>query len=214
MADGILGKKIKELRVERDWTQNELAKRSGIDRGYLASIETGKVVNPSVDTFLKLARAFSIRPEELYQAAGYIKETRGDFPRKESPEEILQRFNIAMPSSVPIYEDFPFHAGDPVQPIDYAPMAKTQARTRNLEGYIVRGSCLNPQIEDKDIIIIDRDAQIENGDIVACLVEGELHLARLRRIAGEVYLENNNGRIRLEEDQIAAPVIEVRRRLK
>jgi transcriptional regulator with XRE-family HTH domain len=209
-----LDDKIKQLREERGWTQDELAKRSGLDRAYIAAIETKQIKKPSVESFLKLARAFKIRPEELYQAAGYIKDVTTIIPHKEPWDEILVRFNIAMPSSVPIYEDFPFHAGEDIRPIDYIPMVKNHVKKRNLEGYIVRGSCLRPLIEDKDIIIIDRDAPIESGDIVAGLIDGKMHLARLRKIANQLWLENNNGRILFKEYELAAPVIEVRRRLK
>jgi SOS-response transcriptional repressor LexA len=72
----------------------------------------------------------------------------------------------------------------------------------------------SPLIEDKDIIIVDREASIDAGDIVACLFQGELHLGRLKKIAGELYLENNLGRIKLQDCQVAAPVIEITRRLK
>jgi transcriptional regulator with XRE-family HTH domain len=210
----VIGQKIKELRSERGWTQNELAQKSGVDRGALASIETGKAKHPKTANLLKLARAFNIRPEELYQAAGYIQDAGTVYQRPETPEELLQRFNIALPSSVPIYEEFPFHAGEPVEPVEYLPIVKDRTRKRNLEGYIVRGECLTPEIQDKDIIIIDRDAEIQIGDIVACMVNSVIHLARLRRIGGELFLENNTHRMRLEEATIAAPVIEVRRRLK
>lgn len=207
--------KIKELRAERGLTQDELANRSGVDRGTLASIETGKAKNPTTTNLLKLARAFNIRPEELYQAAGYIFDTNVLLRlAKETPEDILDRLRVAISSHVPVYEDFPFHAGAPVEPMDYVPVVKERAKGRNLEGYIARGRCLEPEISDGNIIIVDRDGQIEHGDIVACLVDGMLHLARLRKIADELFLENNDGRIKLEQDTIAAPVIEVRRRLK
>lgn len=209
-----LGEKLKELRADRGWTQNELAKRSGLDRGYIANLETNMVDKPSADTFLKLARAFNIRTEELFQAAGYISDRIDYLLRRETSEEILERLRIVHPVTVPIYEDFPFHAGAPVQPMDYVPVVKERAKGRNLEGYIARGKCLEPEISDGNIIIVDRDGQIEHGDIVAALVDGMLYLARLRKIGDELYLENNNGRIKLEQDTIAAPVIEVRRRLK
>lgn len=209
-----LGQKIKELRTQRDWTQNELAKRTNLGRGYLAQLEANIVAKPSADTFLKLARAFNIRPEELYQAAGYIKDARGISQQKETPHELLERVRITLPESVPIYEEFTLHAGRPIEAIDYIPVVRDQARGKNLEGYIVHGKCLEPEINDGDIIIIDRDGQIEHGNIVACLVQGELHLARLRKIADELFLESNERRIKLDEAQIAAPVIEVRRRLK
>lgn len=211
----LLGIKIKELRALREWTQNELAKRAGIPRTNLASIETGKVVKPGTDTLLKLARAFKVRPEELYEAAGYIIDTSVlvRLP-KETPEEILERLRLVHPVTVPIYEDFPLHAGTPVEPIDYVPIVRDRARGKRLEGYIAHGKCLEPEVTDGNIIIVDRDGQIEHGDIVAALVDGMLYLARLRKIADELFLENNDGRIKLEQDTIAAPVIEVRRRLK
>jgi len=209
-----LDEKIKQLREERKWTQDELARRSGLDRAYIAAIETRQIKKPSVESFLKLARAFKIRPEELYQAAGYIKDVGTFIPHKESWEDMLVRFNIAMPSSVPIYEEFPFHAGEDVRPIDFVPVVKDNVKKRNLEGYIVRGNCLSPKIEDKDVIIIDRDTPIENGDIVACLIDTRMHLARLRKISNQLWLENNDGRILFKKFEVAAPVIEVRRRLK
>lgn len=91
MTNG-LGQKIKELRAQRDWTQNELWRHSGIGRTTLASIETGKVANPSAPTFLKLARAFNIRPEELYEAAGYIREPRIAY--EETPEQLLDNLKL------------------------------------------------------------------------------------------------------------------------
>ena len=210
-----MGTKLRELRAERGWTQNELAKRSGVARTNLASIETGKVMKPATETILKLARAFNINERELYHAAGYILDTSVLVRLgKESSEDILERLRIIIPYTVPIYEDFPFHAGSPVEPVDHVAMVRDRAKGRKLEGYIVHGNCLEPEISDNNIIIVDRDGQIDNGDIVAALVDGELYLARLRKIAGEVYLENNDGRIKLEECQIAAPVIEVRKRLK
>jgi len=209
-----LGKKLKQLRIEKGWTQNELAKRSGLARGYLAQLEGDVVANPSAETFLKLARAFNIPPEELYEAAGYIKDARRPYQHKETPEEILDRLRLDMPLTVPIYEEFRLHAGKPVEPKEYVAMVKDRAMVRNLEGYIAHGKCLEPEISEGNIIIIDRDGQIDNGDIVVALFNDELHIGRLRKIAEELYLENNDGRIKLAECQIAAPVIEVRRRLK
>lgn len=209
-----LGAKLKELRAERNWTQNELSKRAGIARTNLASIETGKVRNPATDTLLKLAHACNIRPEELYQAAGYVKDITLTRPRQETPEEILERLRVVISSTIPVYDEFPFHAGEPVEPRDYVALVKSRTGGRRLEGYLVKGKCLEPDITSGDIIIVDRDGQIDIGNTIAVLFKGELHLGRLRQIANELYLENNAGRVKLEDCQVSAPVIEVRRRLK
>lgn len=211
-----LGEKLRELRKNKGWTQEEVAKRTSLGRGYIAQLERNIVARPSADTFLKIAQAFNINERELYQAAGYIsREGRGVYQvRKETTEELLDRFRITLPEEVPIYEEFTLHAGKPVVPIDYIPISRQTAKGRRLEAYITRGNCLTPEIQDGNIVVIDREGPIDEGDIVACVVGDELHIARLRKIAGELYLENNHGRYKLSEALIAAPVIEVRRKLK
>ena len=38
-----LGERIRELRNAKGWTQFELSERMGVDRSYLAEVETGKI---------------------------------------------------------------------------------------------------------------------------------------------------------------------------
>ena len=38
-----LGTRIRDLRKAQGWTQFEMAERTGIDRSYLAEVETGKI---------------------------------------------------------------------------------------------------------------------------------------------------------------------------
>ena len=212
-----LAKKIRELRAERGWTQLDLAKRSGLDRGYIANLEGSKSIQrPSADAFLKLASAFKIKPEELYHAAGYISEAKHIKPRLETPEEILDRLRLATPQSIPVYpwEAFPFHAGDGIEPIEYIYRARPKISSKHVEAYVVHGDCLEPKIHDLDVIVVDLEGQIENGDIVACLVDNEFHVLRVRNVAGELWFEDNHGKFQFEQCQEIAPVIEVIRRLK
>ena len=212
----MLRQKIRDLRAERGWTQAELSRRSGLDRGYIANLEGSKSIQrPSADAFLKLAHAFNIKPEELYQAAGYIKETKIPY-RPETPEEILDRLKLATPQSIPVYpwEAFPFHAGDGVEPVEYVYRARVKSTSRNIQAYIVHGDCLSPKIGDGDVIIIDREGAIDNGDIVACVLDNQFHILRVRKVASELWLEDNHGKFKFEQCQDAAPVIESIRRLK
>lgn len=201
----------------REWTQNELAKRSGVDRGALASIETGKAKNPTTINLLKLARAFNIRPEELYQAAGYIKEAEVSYPYQQqmTSGQIVEQLTLTLPVSIPVYAVYPFDPGKWTEPIAYIHRDRDKAK-KSLEGYLIHGgmSLLDPVIIDGDIIIMDKEGEIHNGDIIICLFENKLQLGKFRKIADEPWLENNFGRIKFEECQAAAPVIEVIRRLK
>jgi len=203
----LLGDKIKELRLKAGLSQVELANKARIDSSYLSRLESKRVKSPSYTIVLRLARALSSAPNELLERDTTVTQA-------ESPEEILDRYRIAMPASVPLYEDYPFHAGKPVEAADYLPIVRDRAAKRNLEGYIVRGKCLEPDVKDGDVVIVDRTGQIDVGNTVACLFNDELHIGRLRKIDEELYLENNHGRMKLEECKVAAPVIEVRRKLR
>jgi len=211
----LLAIKIKETRALREWTQNDLAQRSGVNRGYLACIETGKVANPSVDIFLKLARAFNVRPEELYQAAGYIKEAKPSFQFQETSEQILERLRLAHPATIPVYTAYPFAHEPSNQPIAFLYRDKKEAN-RSLEGYLIYGGkpLMEPEIKDEDIIIVDRDGEINNGNIIACIVDDALQLGRLKKIGGDLWLENNEGRIKFVDCEVPGVVIELIRGLK
>lgn len=192
-------------------TQAELARRSGLSRGHIARIETGGYKGTQQLTFECLAKGLGLSLNEL---SSKVRGTTILETRKETPEEILDRLKLIQPVSIPVYTDFPFHAGEPVEAVEYMYRARTRATRMTIEAYIVHGKCLEPIIRNQDIIIVDREAAMDNGDIVAALVSGELHIGHLRKIADELYLENNDGRIKFDECQVAAPVIEVVRRLK
>ena len=61
-----LKNKIKVYRAMNDWTQEELAKRVNVTRKTINTIENRKFV-PSAYLALKIARAFGVSVEELFQ---------------------------------------------------------------------------------------------------------------------------------------------------
>ena len=54
-----IGLRIAELRKERDWTQEELAKRCNLGRSHIARIERG-MYNIQLDTLSIIAGAFGM----------------------------------------------------------------------------------------------------------------------------------------------------------
>lgn len=61
----LLGKKIKELRQKRRYTQEKLAEMANIEIPSLSNIENGKNY-PNHETLYKLATALNVRPFELF----------------------------------------------------------------------------------------------------------------------------------------------------
>jgi transcriptional regulator with XRE-family HTH domain len=59
---------IRRLRDDRLWTQEELAKRAGLDRTEVQKIENGNR-NPGVEVLLKLAGAFELTTNDILRGA-------------------------------------------------------------------------------------------------------------------------------------------------
>jgi DNA-binding XRE family transcriptional regulator len=61
-AEGVLSNRVKVSRIARNWSQEELARRSGVSRTGISAIEVGRLV-PSVATALSIAEALGCRVE-------------------------------------------------------------------------------------------------------------------------------------------------------
>lgn len=59
--------KLKELREQRGWTQEELCKRSGIGRITVSRIENGHTKGIDFETLEKLAEALDVHPAVLIE---------------------------------------------------------------------------------------------------------------------------------------------------
>lgn len=57
--------RLKVLRAERDWNQQDLADALGVSRQSVNAIETGKY-DPSLPLAFKIARLFGMRIEEIF----------------------------------------------------------------------------------------------------------------------------------------------------
>lgn len=58
------GQRIRQLRQERGWSQEEYGERCNLDRTYISGIERG-VRNPSLEVLESLAKGFEMPLSEL-----------------------------------------------------------------------------------------------------------------------------------------------------
>ncbi len=61
-----LGRRIQMLRDQRKMTQEQLAKKAGLSRGYLARLETGRH-DPSARTLATIAKALRVPIASLFK---------------------------------------------------------------------------------------------------------------------------------------------------
>ncbi len=60
----IFGAVLKEFRIQRDLTQQQLADFTGMDRAYISELERG-LLSPSLDTFFKLSYELKVKPKDF-----------------------------------------------------------------------------------------------------------------------------------------------------
>ena len=66
-----IGVAIREIRLERDLSQADLARLCGLPQQTISAAELGKTI-PRADTLLTLAHALGVSPDRIYQKAGLM----------------------------------------------------------------------------------------------------------------------------------------------
>lgn len=77
-----IGEKIKGYRLERDFTQEEVAARARISLNTLQKIESGRTENMQFRTLERLARAFDLQPQDRTDLYEFINDQIDAAPRR------------------------------------------------------------------------------------------------------------------------------------
>src|SRR4051812_10319786 len=62
-----LGASIRMLRLEKGWSQEQLAERAGLSYKFVGEVERG-VGNPSVETLFEIATALGVEPVAFFES--------------------------------------------------------------------------------------------------------------------------------------------------
>ncbi len=69
----ILGARIKELRLKKEMTQNDLADQCNFEKASMSRIESGKT-NITILTLYKISKALNIEIKEFFKSDGVLKD--------------------------------------------------------------------------------------------------------------------------------------------
>jgi len=171
-----LGEYIKTIRHRRGLSQWELSRLSGLTRSHLSRLELDDIEDPSAETFLSLARALKVHPNDLYQAAGYI-EGNARFRRSldETPEEAFEELEKIILQPVPVLEKINSKVSDVVQ---YSQWQLSQGEHNKVIGVLAKGFNLEPEVKEGDIIFINQEQLPAPGNVVLCYQDEKVQLAR------------------------------------
>lgn len=180
--------RIKRLREEQDMSQDELAKKCGYsDRSTISKIEKGERNLPGSKIKI-IAEALGVKPSYLMDGENNksdfnIFSIKGVLP--------LPRTN-KKPRLGAIACGEPILAEENIEDYDDVPDDMKCDFTLLCEG----DSMINARIYDGDIVYIREQPQVENGEIAACLVDGEFEtkatLKRFYKYDDKIILQSEN----------------------
>jgi len=76
-VQAVLGRRIKELRSSKNYSQSHLAELTGLNRAHISAIENGHQ-NISLDSLIKLALCLDVRLSELFEVPNSMSDRLRD----------------------------------------------------------------------------------------------------------------------------------------
>ncbi|RJP35910.1 MAG: helix-turn-helix domain-containing protein [Phycisphaerales bacterium] len=159
------GRRLRRLRLERGWTQVELARRANINQGFLSQIERDEKL-PSTRMLDALATALEV-PQAVLLGAG----ADHDAPQRLDTREL------------PLFGTIP--AGPPSESQEQLEMFPVLRHQWSPDFYCLRleFDSMEPTLKPGDIVLVhyrpDVDPEHVPGRICACLVNGQPTLKRV-----------------------------------
>ncbi len=175
-----VGQYIKELRLSRDISQEELGKIVGVKRAAVQKWECGTVQNLKRTTIQKLAEYFDVNPatfvlddtdEPNYEALG-LK------PIKLKKIPMLGEIACGEPIYANQEYETYIEASSDIQ-ADFCLTAKGD-------------SMINARIFDGDIVFIRKQSDVDNGEIAAVCINDEVTLKRVYKYPNRLELRPEN----------------------
>ena len=197
--------RLRSVREQRNLSQKQVADYLGITSQAYGYYERGER-NPGSDNLRKLANYFDVSVDYL-------------LGRDQDQNQINNRY-IPLLGSVP--------AGIPIEAIEdieeYIDIYPRFVKHGELFALRVQGDSMEPDLRNGDIVIIEKQEFVENGDVAVVRVNGEdVTLKRVKLTAKGLMLIPSNPAydpVFFDSDQVATlpvtiigKVIEIRRRL-
>jgi len=213
------GTLIRNARDRAELKQESLAQLVGCAPSYITKLEKGRSV-PSLDLAMKLERALRLKPNELINRVIALKLPPGSrqvvrdvtIPYDYSKDLPLEAVVPKGFDRVPILGSAPAgkksFAHDEVE--QWVPLPREITKGHRTYLLRVNGDSMIPRINPGDFIIVDADAQPENGQTVVIRIDGEPAIKRFSHYGETIVLESTNPKYPRQEYPAAKHEIQLR----
>lgn len=203
-----LAQKIKFLRSENGWTQEDLANKSGVSIQSIKRYETNMGGNITTSNLEKIAKVFNV------QTSYFLKDNNGSLEVRKSDENLVRKSFVSPENlsisptnlknsqkdiktiSIPYFEDTYASAGGGMINYDEAPVImdfdedflrmflRISGSIKGIHIINARGDSMEPTITSGELLFIN-PMQNENGIISGCIYiinyDGDLYVKRIEK---------------------------------
>jgi SOS-response transcriptional repressor LexA len=199
--------KLLHLRTSLGLTQEEFGEKLNVSNQFVSQVEVGKR-NVGLRFLKKVSETFGVKLMELIGEEDKFVITEDDesfimkFLKTLTVEEKAQILKtIYRIKKIPLRE-IPVvgyaRAGEPLElveitdPIDVLTLPMNE--TKNVSyAVIVRGDSMKDKgIEDGDILLVDPESSVENGQLVIAVIDNKVTFKKLKKENGKIFLEPAN----------------------
>jgi SOS-response transcriptional repressor LexA len=199
--------KLLHLRTSLGLTQEEFGEKLNVSNQFVSQVEVGKR-NVGLRFLKKVSETFGVKLMELIGEEDKFVITEDDesfimkFLKTLTVEEKAQILKtIYRIKKIPLRE-IPVvgyaRAGEPLElveitdPIDVLTLPMNE--TKNVSyAVIVRGDSMKDKgIEDGDILLVDPESPVENGQLVIAVIDNKVTFKKLKKENGKIFLEPAN----------------------
>lgn len=163
-----LGKYLEECRKSKGYSTYDINKITNISQSYISLIEKGKRKASAV--ILKtLAPVYNLDYLDLYEKAGYI-DLIEDEKKAKYKTDILGNPVVSIPLLGMVKAGYNYLAQE--NWIGTVDVDKKLAEGNELFALTVKGDSMFPVLVEDDIVIVKKQNDFENGDIVVAIING------------------------------------------
>lgn len=155
-----MGERIKQLRLQKGLTQEELGKYIGVQKSAIRKYEKGSVTNLKRSSIETLAKLFNVTPSYLM-----CIDDDNNF------ENNMIDNKRVFPLLGSVKAGYDYLASENI--IGYVTIDKKLADPENYFALKIVGDSMQPVMYEDDIIIVHRQSDVESGQIAIVLVDGE-----------------------------------------
>ena len=160
-----IGEFIEKRRKELGITLDEIGKITGVGKSTVKKWETGLISNMGRDKIANLSKILKVSP------AVFINDSIDDYNEAVNLPVMSKPKGVKIPVLGYVRAGIPISAVEEI--LDYEEISEEMSRQGKFFALKIKGDSMEPKFSEGDVVIVQQESTVENGDIAVVLVNGD-----------------------------------------